>query len=67
MLTAYLVNPDDLDAVTRIVISNQGCDVFGCCDGVAAQCSDLISGFETRLRGSGATDNALDCCARRLF
>jgi len=29
MLTACLVNPDDLDAVTRIVISNEGCDVFG--------------------------------------
>ena len=29
MLTAYLVNPDDLDVVTRIVISDEGCDVIG--------------------------------------
>lgn len=67
MLTACLVNPDDLDAVTRLVISNEGCDVFGSRDGVAAQCSDLISGFETRLCGGGATNDAIDCCARSIF
>ena len=67
MLTACLVQPDDLDAITRIVISQPGGDVFGGCDGVAGQCSDLISGFEAGLGGCRATDNALDYRARRLF